>query len=199
MRFKRRTIRWRYDGKTPFWRAFYTKKGSFYQARLGTNIGKDEKQRSFLQVPDEFLTDPGCVGIQNELRRIYCALVLFTDRCVEATARTLEAASMMDDSVILFASDNGGSPGMGGHNMPLRGRKSSLFEGGVRSASFVWSRRWLPDVARGTVYTGVAHITDLLPTFLGLATGGAWSPDPQRELDGVDQVRKRSFLGHLYI
>jgi hypothetical protein len=40
--------------------------------------------------------------------------------------------------------------------MPLRGSKATLFEGGVRSASFVWTAT-LSEEARGSTYEGLMH------------------------------------------
>ncbi len=37
---------------------------------------------------------------------------------------------VLEDTIIVMASDNGGCPAGGGRNYPLRGTKGSLFEGG---------------------------------------------------------------------
>ena len=39
---------------------------------------------------------------------------------------------MYEDSVILFSTDNGGGVADSDSNLPLRGHKESLYEGGVR-------------------------------------------------------------------
>ena len=47
---------------------------------------------------------------------------------------------LLDDSIVVFASDNGGCPKQSGSfNYPLRGAKMSLFEGGVRLPAFVYA------------------------------------------------------------
>lgn len=59
--------------------------------------------------------------------------------------------------------------------MPLRGKKGSLFDGGIRGAAFVWGEM-IPATRRGTEYAGLMHVTDWLPSLLTLATGSPWTP-----------------------
>lgn len=47
---------------------------------------------------------------------------------------------MMDNTLVVFASDNGGCPSGGGNNYPFRGYKHTLFEGGVRTPALVYSK-----------------------------------------------------------
>eukprot|EP01047_Picozoa_sp_COSAG01_P042150 COSAG01_NODE_3664_length_5814_cov_15.571829_5_plen_189_part_00 len=68
----------------------------------------------------------------------------------------------------------------------------------MRSSSLVWAAEdsgLLPAAARGTSYRGLLHITDILPSLMGLASAGGWDASHWRrksdgswlELDGVDQ------------
>ena len=54
---------------------------------------------------------------------------------------------------------------------PLRGRKDTLYEGGVRVVGLVAAPGL--GLARGTLYPGLVHVTDWFSTFLSLAGGGA--------------------------
>ena len=47
---------------------------------------------------------------------------------------------MMDNTLVVLASDNGGCPSAGGSNFPYRGFKHTLFEGGVRTPALVYSK-----------------------------------------------------------
>ena len=48
----------------------------------------------------------------------------------------LEQRGMLEDTIIIFSSDNGGPLGSGATNGPLRAGKATLYEGGVRVSAF---------------------------------------------------------------
>lgn len=102
-----------------------------------------------------------------------------------------------ENSVIVFSSDNGAppagndvnhpeqvvphlTPNWNRRNYPYRGRKSMIFEGGVRVPGFVHSPL-LPMDVRGTVSQELFHVTDWLPTLAEVA--GA-DTSRNRPLDG---------------
>ena len=122
-----------------------------------------------LEAPAGLEDHPACASIPDPDRRTYCAMVLVTDAMVENTFAVLGDTGLDDTTLVLFSADNGGNPSYGGYNMPLRGRKGSVFEGGVRSAAFVWGKM-LPEAVRGTSFTGLIHLTDWLPTFMGTSS-----------------------------
>ena len=85
------------------------------------------------------------------------------------------------NTVIIFMSDNGGRnyPGIR-PNLPLRGGKGSIYEGGTKVPGIVFSSQLKNP---GTKYNGLMHIVDWLPTITRLA-GVQKSPEG---LDGLDQ------------
>ena len=98
----------------------------------------------------------------------------------------LDEVKQLDNSYIIFASDNGGCPSGGGRNYPLRGTKGSLFEGGVHVEAFIYSTQYLKDVS-GMKYTNLFHVSDWFPTLLDM-TAITYSPISTYSIDGVSHL-----------
>eukprot|EP00602_Paraphysomonas_sp_CaronLab_P011155 CAMPEP_0185040918 /NCGR_PEP_ID=MMETSP1103-20130426/39579_1 /TAXON_ID=36769 /ORGANISM="Paraphysomonas bandaiensis, Strain Caron Lab Isolate" /LENGTH=176 /DNA_ID=CAMNT_0027580437 /DNA_START=618 /DNA_END=1147 /DNA_ORIENTATION=- len=82
----------------------------------------------------------------------------------------LNSKRMLDDILVVHASDNGGVRSFGSKNGGQQGRTRSFLEGGVRvpafiSGSVVSSSHNL----KGTSYDGSMHVTDLFATIVGIA------------------------------
>ena len=86
--------------------------------------------------------------------------------------------SISKNTVVFFTSDNGGTHA---HNLPLKGKKGMLTEGGIRVPLIA---RWPGTIQPGTVSHRKVHCLDFYPTCLQLA-GNKWRPDSERHpLDG---------------
>lgn len=94
------------------------------------------------------------------------------DFSVGAVVQALARKNMLNDSIIIFSTDNGG-PAEGfnlnaASNWPLRGVKNTLWEGGVRGAALLFS----PMLAnKHRVANQTMHIVDWLPTLIHAAGG----------------------------
>ena len=84
------------------------------------------------------------------------------DEAVHKVIRALKTNNMYDNTIILVTTDNGGEPWYS--NQPLRGSKDTVYEGGIRAASFVLSP--LLGRSKGFRYQELMHLVDWLPTFL---------------------------------
>ncbi|MEA3367125.1 MAG: sulfatase-like hydrolase/transferase, partial [Planctomycetota bacterium] len=82
-----------------------------------------------------------------------------------------------EKTIVVYTSDNGPAAGSAG---PLRGKKGSTWEGGMREPCLMWGPG---RIGAGKVCSELATIMDLLPTFAHLA--GATVPT-DRVIDGKD-------------
>ena len=89
----------------------------------------------------------------------------------------LDAMGVADNTFVVFTSDNGSY--MPGSNDPLRGRKTQLWEGGIREPGII---RWPGRVPPGAVEATPAGLVDLLPTVCDVA---GVSPPKGRTIDGT--------------
>ena len=124
---------------------------------------------------DASRADGPCSAIAHPWRRDFCGMVVGLDDAVRNLTSAL-LGELGNNSVLVVASDNGGSTWFGGNNQPLRGAKTTAFEGGVRVPAF------LKDFSTGQMHLGggrqwdgLMHVSDWMPTLLRV--GGA---DPAR-------------------
>lgn len=104
------------------------------------------------------------------------AMTLALDRAVGTILDALAASGVADDTLVVFVNDNGGPPGH--DNGGLRGRKGTLWEGGIRVPFLM---QWPARLPRGKVVSEPVIALDILPT--ALAAAGI-EPDGA-PLDGV--------------
>ncbi|XP_037537849.1 arylsulfatase I isoform X2 [Nematolebias whitei] len=116
----------------------------------------------------------------NVARRKYAAMVSTVDEAVRNVTYALRKHGYYKNSVIIYSTDNGAQPLIGGSNWPLRGRKGTYWEGGVRGVAFVHSPLLK---RRRRVSKALLHITDWFPTLVGLGGGDI---SQSRGLDGFD-------------
>ncbi|CAN7998706.1 unnamed protein product, partial [Ixodes hexagonus] len=117
-------------------------------------------------------------------RSIYAGAVYELDQSVGLVMEALHKRRMLKNSIVIFSTDNGGLPwgsdANSGYNWPLRGSKSTLWEGGIRGPAFVWS----PLLSKmGRLSNQMMHITDWLPTLYSAAGGNV---STLGDIDGKD-------------
>jgi len=110
--------------------------------------------------------------------KIYKHSISEIDWSVGKILNTLKEYGIDENTIVIFTSDNG--PSRGGSALPLRGKKGSTFEGGMREPTIV---RWPTKIPSGQVNDELLTTMDLLPTFAKLA--GAKLPN-DRVIDGKD-------------
>jgi arylsulfatase A-like enzyme len=119
------------------------------------------------------------VQIADPRRRRYLAMLATLDEMIGQITAKLREHKLDENTLVCFASDNGGPDGAPS-NAPLRGHKWSLLEGGIRSPLFVAWKGRIP--ANRTSDEPVIQV-DLAATAL-VATGV--EPKPEWKLDGAN-------------
>ena len=107
--------------------------------------------------------------------QVFCASLTDLDTQIGRLFAALDEMKLANDTIIFFSSDNGAedyrisnaSNGGVGNTGPLRARKRSMYEGGIRTFGLV---RWPGHVPAGTRdETSVTGGVDFLPTICKLA------------------------------
>lgn len=106
----------------------------------------------------------------------YAAMIEIMDEGIGEVLDALDKKGMMENTLVLFLSDNGATR-EGGlisqlaaqlSNTPFRSYKQWVYEGGVRSPLIIQWPKGLADNLHNRLLFGPAHITDLVPTCLDL-------------------------------
>ena len=130
-----------------------------------------------VQVLEKYSAPYLAKGIPDPLARYYGAVTCMDEAIGEILA-TLRESGAEQDTLVIFFSDNGGS-GNGG-NAPLRGAKTTMWEGGLR-VPFI--ARWPGRIPAGKVSDEFLTSLEIFPTLL--AAAGAEPPHGVK-LDGFD-------------
>ena len=131
-------------------------------------------------------------GKSDDVQR-YGGFVSQMDAKIGEFVASLEATGQRKNTIIVFTSDNGGTPGLANpyagktpplkapvsSNLPLRGQKGQLYEGGCRVSAFV---NW-PGTLAPRKLTAPLHAADWMPTLTKLA---GWKPTTPPKFDGLD-------------
>lgn len=136
---------------------------------------------------------------KNQQARAFATLVEGMDKSLGDLMNKLEELGVAENTMIIFLGDNGGDAPLGGaadygSSAPLKGKKGSEYEGGVRVPFIMsWAK---PDennklqksypIAANCVQTQMATVMDIYPTVLSVA--GVRVPRGY-ELDGDDLKR----------
>ncbi len=99
-----------------------------------------------------------------------------TNRILQA----LRKLRLVENTLVIFTSDNGSNARNGGSNAPLKGRKGSTDEGGMRVPCIM---RWPAKIPAGATCQELASTLDILPTLAAIS--GATLSD-KRKIDGFD-------------
>ncbi len=146
--------------------------------RLGLDGGDDEFAPEEQALP---IKRPRRVRVVQS-HAVYAAMVEAMDSAVGKVLDKLDELDLADTTAVMLMSDNGGlstSEGSPTSNLPLRGGKGWLYEGGIREPFLI---RWPGVTKPGSVCSVPVISTDFYPTILAIAG----VPEmPRQHLDGV--------------
>jgi arylsulfatase A-like enzyme len=117
-----------------------------------------------LQVPDEWVEPFKGKGLDEDTERIY-AMVQNIDDNIGRILAKLDELDLAENTVVMFLTDNGPQQ-PGRYNADMRGRKGTVYQGGIRVPLFV---RWPAVVRPGSESRRLTAHMDIMPTLCDIA------------------------------
>lgn len=127
-----------------------------------------QAKKADLAAVDPKVTDPA--------KRVYAAMTQALDKYVADILAELDKHGLRDNTIIVFTSDNGATKE--GSNLPFRGGKHSVFEGGTHLPTII---HWPKGKVSQGKWDGLCGALDMFPTLIDMA--GLKMPET-RPLDG---------------
>jgi arylsulfatase A len=130
---------------------------------------------------ERWFTKQQLSGIKGENKEsrdfLYPAVIEELDWSVGVILQKLEELGLEKNTLVVFTSDNGPATGSAG---PLRGKKGSMYEGGMRVPCIM---QWKGKIAEGKIVRQIIAGIDFYPTFANLASADL---PADRIIDGKD-------------
>ena len=141
-------------------------------------INKKNDKPFFLYLPHTMVHLPLAVSkaFDNPANELITNAIEEVDWSVGEILKAVKAAGIADNTLVVFTSDNGAAVGS---SLPLRAKKGSVYDGGIREPTLMW---WPGQIPAGSVCSEVAASIDMMPTLTKLCGGTL----PERKIDGKD-------------
>ena len=141
-------------------------------------ITKNKDNPFFLYLPHTMVHLPLAVSkeFENRTGKLIWDAIEEVDWSVGEVLKTIKSLGIEENTLVVFTSDNGAAVGS---SLPLRAKKGSVYDGGIREPTVMW---WPNQIPAGKTCREVAASIDLLPTLAKLS-GGKLSG---RKIDGKD-------------
>jgi arylsulfatase A len=139
---------------------------------------KNHKAPFFIYLPHTMVHKPLAVSkaFEGKTGSLIGDAIAEVDWSTGQVVKAVKAAGIAEKTLLIFTSDNGAAVGS---SLPLRARKGSVYDGGIREPTLMW---WPGKIPAGTKCREVAASIDMMPTFARLAGGKL----PDRKIDGKD-------------
>lgn len=138
-----------------------------------------------LEAPEEDIRPFLEAGLNEPLATLY-GMIRRMDRGIGRVLEELDRLGLKDNTIVVFASDNGPTFGTSWtdrhavtrYNCGFNGHKDLVYEGGIRVPAII---RWPAGIAGGRMIHDMTHFSDWLPTFMDIV---GTSPSADMALDG---------------
>ncbi|MBC8182184.1 sulfatase-like hydrolase/transferase [candidate division KSB1 bacterium] len=156
-----------------------------YTERAVQFIEKNKNNPFFLYIPHSMPHVP--LGVSEKFKGkseqgMYGDVIMEIDWSVGQIMKTLENNGLEENTLVIFASDNGPWMNYGNHAGsadPLREGKGAMWEGGARVPCIM---RWPGRIPAGSENKNIAATMDILPTLAAITS----APLPEKKIDGVN-------------
>ena len=130
-------------------------------------IKKNKDSPFFLYLPHTMVHLPLAVSkeFKNRTDRLIWDAIEEVDWSVGQVLNEIKELGIDEETLVIFTSDNGAAVGT---SLPLRAKKGSVYDGGIREPTVMW---WPGKIPAGTKCKEVAATIDLLPTLTKLSGG----------------------------
>ncbi len=134
-----------------------------------------------MQATKEYLDRFSNINIPK--RKTYAAMLTAMDEGIGNILKKLEEVKVLEDTIIFFFNDNGGpiEPNASS-NLPFRGAKQTVYEGGIRVPLIV---QWLKTFPKGKIYEHPVISLDILPT---VAAAAKIKLPENKAIDGINLI-----------
>ncbi|RLI67143.1 arylsulfatase, partial [Candidatus Heimdallarchaeota archaeon] len=122
-----------------------------------------------LQIHDSYVKPYLDMGLDETTAKVY-GMVTNIDENMGKLLRRIDELDLAENTIVIFITDNG--PQQARYTAGLRGRKGSVYEGGIRVPCFI---RWPRKLKAGEKIDRIAGHIDIMPTLLDAC--GASTPD----------------------
>ncbi|TWU08472.1 sulfatase family protein [Stieleria varia] len=141
-------------------------------------ISEKRDEPFFLYLPHTMVHLPLAVSpaFDNPDKDLITNAIEEVDWSVGEILKSVKAAGIAENTLVIFTSDNGAAVGS---SLPLRAKKGSVYDGGIREPTLMW---WPGKIPAGAVCSEVAASIDVMPTLVNLCGGEL----PERKIDGKD-------------
>ena len=148
-------------------------------------IKKNKQNPFFLYVPHSMPHVPIAVSdkfLGKSKQGLYGDLMMELDWSVGEIIKTLEENNILENTLVIFTSDNGPWLNYGNHagsTGGLREGKGTSFEGGQRVPTVMMWKNFIPE---GKIASQLSSAIDIFPTLANIVGGNL----PSHKIDGVD-------------